>query len=73
MMKTTMCLSDIFTSRMEKMKNAVESTLGGQPLFIQTEADRKLFYKAAKSLNLLAKIRKHEKGGWFAAAFYRKN
>ncbi len=51
------------------MEIVAAKTLGGNAAHLDSDSDRKLFYKACASLGYSARVRKSEGGGWFACAF----
>lgn len=53
-------------SRAEYMLAIILSATEDSPVFIDTDRDRKLFYKIAKKNGFVAKVRKAVKGGWWA-------
>lgn len=53
-------------SRKDYMSAVVEYSLGGDPVFLESDTDRKLFYKIAKSLGYTARVKKSLSGGWWA-------
>ena len=56
-------------SRAEYMLAIILSATEDSPVFIDTDRDRKLFYKIAKKNGFVAKVRKAVKGGWWACVF----
>jgi hypothetical protein len=53
-------------ARKDYMATVVENSLDGAPVFLESDTDRKLFYKIAKSLGYTARVKKSLSGGWWA-------
>lgn len=60
-------LDEKFLSRTEKMRRLVKAATQVQPAIIDSDADRKLFYKVAKELGMRARVVKMRRA-WLGCA-----